>query len=192
MPNLGLQPSDPGDAAPLVPLSAEALIQRQRSPSSPTTITYSGESHIDTFNMPSPGTPNSFVVTLSDQSTFGSNNAENISRKLGIPSNQVPSFCTMDPLGTVHASEGSYAFGSTGTQTKVKARYKGTFQGLDLAVEARCTAQEPLPPYAGSLFKAGDRFVIPLNHVTCPLPNHPFTNVTIFYDGTLASHCAFE
>jgi hypothetical protein len=147
----------------------------------------------ETLAQTSKNLPNSLVISFSDKSSFGAKDLEEIGSKLGLNSKEIPSSCTLSTQGILKTDKDTYIMGG-GLSPKVTVRYDGVIKDFILRAQALCLVKgDPPTPESGFLVEINDRFVVPLQQINCEgLANRKISNLTITYNGSGTSPCAYK
>lgn len=136
--------------------------------------------------------PYSLAVIIGEKSIFGDQDLKTISNKLGLKRDQVSSACTLSPRGIVQTDKGAYILAGDGSPHS-STRYDGTIKNYIMSAQASCAASiGSLPPGSGFITQIGDQYIVPLQQIHCPVPNRQVTSLTVTYDGSNKSQCAYE
>jgi hypothetical protein len=148
---------------------------------------------IETESSYQPGStlPNSLTISMSDKSSFSKTDAAKITDKLGLSGDQIPSSCFLSARGAIKTDKSLYSTGIK-SSPQVSVRYDGTITGYMLTAQALCLMAGPLPQKGGIIVKLGDRYVVPLQQINCPLPSGKVSDLIVVYDGSDKSLCAYQ
>jgi hypothetical protein len=134
--------------------------------------------------------PNSLMIAIGGSSLFGAADVKNISKELGLSRDQISSACLLTVGGLMQTDKNSYILDG-GASTQYTVRYEGMIQNYLLVGNALCTANN-IPPGSGFLAEMGGRYIIPLKQIKCPPPTRQVSSLTITYDGSGTSKCAYQ
>ncbi len=135
--------------------------------------------------------PYSLTIGFSDKSFFGAKDVETINKKLGLSRDQVSSSCYLSVGGLLQTDKGSQMI-APGLSPQATVRYDGRIKNYLITSQALCLAGNNLPSGSGFLTEIGNRFVIPLQPITCSAPNSQVTGLTITYNGSGTSQCTYQ
>ena len=134
--------------------------------------------------------PYGLTIQFSPKSYFGANDVQEITKKFGLKSNQISSACFLSVRGMMQTDKKSYIVGGTDSP-QIMVRYDGMIKSYTMIGEAHCSVAN-LPSGAGIISQVGSRYVLPLQQISCPVPNRQATTLTITYDGSATSKCVYD
>ncbi|MDR3423840.1 MAG: hypothetical protein P4M13_02005 [Alphaproteobacteria bacterium] len=135
--------------------------------------------------------PYTLTLSMSGKSIFGANDVQKITSRLGLRRSRVASSCILAMRGLMQTDKGAYIL-EGGTSPKIKVHYDGMIKNYQMAAQAWCTVDNKLPLDSGVLTEMNNRYDIPLEQITCPVPNQQVTSLTITYDGSGTSQCVYK
>jgi hypothetical protein len=140
---------------------------------------------------PDPSLPKGITIVFSDKSSFSANDVAEISKKLGLSRNQIASSCNLSLRGFIQTEKNRY-MASGWLSPQIPVRYDGTINKFQAKAVALCPVNGPLPPGNWSLTEIDDRFVVPLQAISCGGPKGRVNALVITYDGSNAAPCAYQ
>jgi hypothetical protein len=176
-PQLVISPIDRESAARLAP--GEIPTQVIQQPDDAAIFAYANK-----------GLPYRMTFAIDSKSMFASSDIQEITGKLGLSRDQIPTSCILTVLGVMQTDKGSYIISGPATP-HVTTNYDGQIQSYMMTATALCTAGH-LPPNSGFLSQINGRYRIPLQQIECPVPTQQATELVITYNGTSEARCAYQ
>jgi hypothetical protein len=135
--------------------------------------------------------PYSLTIYFSNRSSLSQADAGVIGNKLGLTPNQISSACYLSTRGALTTTTGHYLI-NIGLSPQPKVYWDGGVKSFLLIAEALCLAGPNLPHNNNTLVQLNDRFVIPLQSITCPPPIPRARSLIITYNGTQNAQCTYQ
>lgn len=135
--------------------------------------------------------PNSLKIDVGDKYVLGTADLTAIHNALGLAPGDVSQHCHLSIGGMIQSDANGYSAFDTGLQSHAIAHYSGKSGAITMHVQALCDML-PLPPNAGYVMQAGDKYSVFLYQTSCPAPPADAQKLVFQYNGDGKIQCAYQ